>query len=163
LIKTFFAQQGTDAFWYLQAKDFVTLFLSAVAFVVAFANFRLHYLRPPRVRLLFGTRFEFAIDGPKGSKKLRIAADVVLFNLGAQAALVDYIRIHLHKKQGIQSRHLNTFLWVNFSNVENVSPKGTPERFFNQVEPVTPLRGQEAARNPAEKAVGDHADEDCTG
>jgi hypothetical protein len=100
------------SFWYLQAKDFVTLSISLVAFAVAYSSFRLNYLRPPSVRLLFGTRFEFAIDGPKGSKRLRIAADVVLFNLGAQAALIDYIRIHLYKKTGARSKCLSVRILI---------------------------------------------------
>jgi hypothetical protein len=124
-----------DSFWFLQAKDFVTLGLSLVAFFVAYSSLRITSLKPPSVVPSLGSQIQLAIAGPKGSKHISIVADLILYNFGAQAAVVDDIRLHLFKRKWILFyKRVAAFHWRFIVKTQDIADPGTKRRIWTGIE-----------------------------
>jgi hypothetical protein len=127
--------RGTTAFFYFQLKDLVTFSVAALGFFVAFVTLRINYLRSPQVRPQLGRTLRLAIPGPKGTVGLGIIADMILFNIGAQPALVDVVRIHLKQRTRWLRRNTAVFLyWSWFLKTEDIAEKGKARQIWTSVD-----------------------------
>jgi len=113
--------------FYFQLKDAVTFLVSTVGFMVAFVSLRVNYLAKPTVKPQIGSHLRLGVAGPQGSRRIMLMADAVLFNQGAQAALVDLARIYL--QVGGEQQILP---WRLFLKTENIAEKGKMSQLFTR-------------------------------
>jgi hypothetical protein len=129
--------QGQYGFFFVQAKDIATFLVALLGFLIAFTNLRASYLRKARVNCQLSDFLRLEMSD---SKKVRFTCDVILFNKGAEPALIDNLQIILRNmgRTGASSSHL-FFPWRELRKTvqvqEPIAPtSGPPRKRMSQFE-----------------------------